>query len=149
MTIFELVKIALDELYAEAHEAYGNGTDTAIKDRMAYLTKSYFNLTDTNREPVDYKDPATRFVTKFWAQLFENAKPGALFVYTDNRSDAFDENFDKICKKAGLKTLISGGGDKFWPRFSEQASELVEYNEKFNHNPKVQAKLSYRVLRKD
>lgn len=61
MTLFQLVKIALDELYKEAKKAYGAKTDEVIKSRFAYLTESYGNLSDSNRKPVDYKDPATRF----------------------------------------------------------------------------------------
>jgi hypothetical protein len=34
------------------------------------------------------------------------------------------------------------------PRFSEQASELDEYRKKFGISPKIQAQVSYRVLRK-
>ena len=61
MTIFELVKIALDELYEEGQKQYESSLDKKIKERMGYLTESYGQLTDPNREPVNYKDPATRF----------------------------------------------------------------------------------------
>ena len=46
MTIFELVKIALDELYEEGQKQYGNSLDKKIKERMGYLTESYGQLTD-------------------------------------------------------------------------------------------------------
>jgi len=61
MTLFELVKITLDALYDEAQKEYGKKTDDEIKDRIKYLSKSYGDLTNDDREPVDYKDPATRF----------------------------------------------------------------------------------------
>lgn len=61
MTLFELVKIALDELYAEACKMYGPKTDDSIKGRFEYLRSSYSELTNHGRKPVDYKDPATRF----------------------------------------------------------------------------------------
>jgi Putative SAM-dependent methyltransferase len=61
MTLFELVKIALDELYAEAQTRYGTDVDARIKAAMEMLKKSYGELTDKNRQPVDYRDPATRF----------------------------------------------------------------------------------------
>lgn len=61
MTIFELVKIALDELYAQGNQQYGADLDEKIKERMEYLSSSYAKLNDNAREPVDYKDPATRF----------------------------------------------------------------------------------------
>lgn len=61
MTSFELVKVALDSLYAEAAAMYGTGTDAKISAQMVYLSTSYGNLNDPNRPPVNYKDPATRF----------------------------------------------------------------------------------------
>src|SRR4051794_34208357 len=61
VTIFELVKLALDELYSEAEQSYGDKVDEKIQAKIAYLTDSYVNLTDAGRKPVDYKDPATRF----------------------------------------------------------------------------------------
>jgi hypothetical protein len=65
MTIFELVKLALDELYAEAGQTYGSKVDEMIRPRIAYLSASYGGLANPNRKPVDYKDPATRFAHVF------------------------------------------------------------------------------------
>src|SRR5262245_15137264 len=65
MTIFELVKIALDELYAQGQEQYGEDLDQTITTRMEYLQTSYAQLNDEKREPVNYKDPATRFAYVF------------------------------------------------------------------------------------
>lgn len=61
MTIFELVKIALVELYAQGTKQHGDKLDQKIKKRMEYLSESYQQLNDENRKLVDYKDPATRF----------------------------------------------------------------------------------------
>jgi hypothetical protein len=61
MTTFELVKLALDELYGEAKGEHGSASDAEIKKRMAYLTGSYNQLGASSRKPVDYRDPATRF----------------------------------------------------------------------------------------
>jgi hypothetical protein len=61
MTIFELVKIALEKLYTQGWEQYGENIDQEIRQRIAYLSKSYDQLKDKKRKPVDYKDPATRF----------------------------------------------------------------------------------------
>src|SRR5436853_461751 len=61
MTIFELIKIALDELYAQGKKQYAKSLDEEIKKRMEYLSKSYAKLNNETRDPVDYKDPATRF----------------------------------------------------------------------------------------
>jgi hypothetical protein len=61
MTIFELVKIALDELYADGRREYGDNLDDRIRETMKYLSRSYGQLNLPNRTPVDYSDPATRF----------------------------------------------------------------------------------------
>lgn len=61
MTLFELVKITLDELYKEAGKHYGQNTDAEIKSRFEYLSSSYLQLADSVRAPINYRDPATRF----------------------------------------------------------------------------------------
>ena len=61
MTLFELVKLALDDLYEQATAEYGDKVDAEIADRINYLSASYSKLTAQNREPIDYKSPATRF----------------------------------------------------------------------------------------
>ncbi len=95
MTLFELVKITLDALYEEAQDEYGKKTDDEIKERFKYLTKSYNDLTNEEREPVDYKDPATRFayVYKYVAshgdyvvQLLKLARGELGKVFTDKKA---------------------------------------------------------------
>jgi hypothetical protein len=61
MTIFELVKLALDDLYDEGCQQYGGQIDSKIKERMAYLSECYRHLSLSDRSPINYKDPATRF----------------------------------------------------------------------------------------
>lgn len=61
MTLFELVKIVLDELYVEARQMYGDEVDAAIKTKISYLTGVYGKLNSSSHQPIDYKDPATRF----------------------------------------------------------------------------------------
>lgn len=61
MTIFELMKAALDEMYEEGQEEHGAGLDKLIAERLDYLSKSYTKLTNPDRQPLDYADPATRF----------------------------------------------------------------------------------------
>ncbi|NYG31221.1 hypothetical protein HZU83_00735 [Sphaerotilus montanus] len=55
------MKIALDTLYKEATKTHGNDADKAITEQIKYLSKSYTQLSSNDREPVNYKDPATRF----------------------------------------------------------------------------------------
>jgi hypothetical protein len=87
-------------------------------------------------------------VTAFWDKLFASAKPGALFVYTDNGHENFNNYFDELCRIAGLTLIIKKDNTRFTPRWSEQASELGEYLGKFGQSPRLQGHLSYRVLRK-
>lgn len=61
MTIFELVKIALDRLYAEGKTQYGNTLDTVIDQRISALAQAYQRLNTSHHSPIHYKDPATRF----------------------------------------------------------------------------------------
>jgi hypothetical protein len=87
-------------------------------------------------------------VSEFWEQLFENAKIGALFVYVDNGHTTFTSYFDELWKGAGLELVISDDNTWFTPGYDEQASELAEYSAKFEHNPKLKSRVTYRVLRK-
>lgn len=287
MTIFELVKIALDELYIEGQRRHGHALDAEIGTRIDYLSETYRHLNHSDRNPVDYRDPATRFayvykyvaahgdyvvqilqilraanaaalfknqtlrvscvgggpgsdiiavlkylgdcrddepvnkvicylldkeqawadtwvelddsldvdivlhanfqpldvtrpdswasqqkflqadlftlsyfvsevraldeggvVSKFWQTLFRESKPGALFVYDDNGHSDFNDYFDAQWQAAGLECVVSKDNTRFTPRFSEQADELEFYQQKFGQSPKIQAYLSYRVLRK-
>lgn len=287
MTIFELVKIALDELYKEGLKVHGANLDAKIKKQIEYLSLSYGQLNQPDRKPVDYKDPSTRFayvykyvashgdyvvqvlealraqlaspvftseivrvscigggpgsdiiavlkyldersktenvkkvtcylldreqawadtwtelddslktelklhanfqpldvtepdswaqqtkflqadlftlsyfvsevrsldgngvVTKFWKNLFKEAKSGALFLYNDNGHNHFNTYFDKQWKDAGLTCLVSKDNIDMWPRWSEEKSEFGEFLKKFGQQPKLKSSLSYRVLRK-
>ncbi len=65
MTIFELVKKTLEELYEEGLQEYGTKLDETIKKRMSYLSQKYADLTNKTRTPIDYRDPATRFAYVF------------------------------------------------------------------------------------
>lgn len=287
MTLFQLVKIALDELYKEAVALYGQNTDSQITAQFPYLTTSYNQLSSTARAPINYKDPATRFayvykytashgdyvvklleilaralggkifrndlgrvscigggpgsdviavvkyladaqgtetlkqlivylldkeqawgdswtelntklpssavqlhtafqqmdvlnpdwtsqrkfleadvftlsyfvsevyaldaggvVTEFWQRLFTEAKSGAIFLYDDNGSDTFNNYFDTQWQNAGLKLIAQETNTRWYPRSSEQKSELAFYTDKFNAIPKVQSTLTYRILQK-
>ena len=87
-------------------------------------------------------------VSAFWASLFKNAKPGALFLYIDNGTDDFNKYFDALWKKAGLISLIAVDNTRWTPRHTEQASVLAAYKAKFGEMSKLQGTLSVRVLRK-
>ena len=92
MTLFELVKAALDELYDQGKKEYGANLDKAIKEKIKYLSGAYSELHKADRKPITYRDSATRFayVYKYVAthgdyivQLFEK--------FTRNLYKEFDE----------------------------------------------------------
>lgn len=60
MTIFELVRIALDDLYEEGRDEHGDELDGIVIQRLNYLSRNYAQLTNPNREPVNYRDTSTR-----------------------------------------------------------------------------------------
>lgn len=286
MTLFELVKITLDELYKRAQLQYGGQTDAEIKKRFDYLSDSYTKLAVPGRTPINYRDPATRFayvyryvashgdyvvqllskaagvlggsvfpkgiarvsclgggpgsdllaivkyladykaqegvtklkvflldkeqawadtwddleekldascelrttfqpldvlqpdwvsqrhfleadvytlsyfvsevyalddtglVTAFWQRLFQEAKPGALFLYDDNGTDEFNAYFDGQCAHGKLNLLASGSNENWTPRYQERAGVLDFYKAKFSAWPKLKGYLSYRILQK-
>lgn len=61
MTIFGLVKLALDELYEEGVAEFEADLDKRILERLEYLSTSYGRLNSPKRKPIDYSDAATRF----------------------------------------------------------------------------------------
>ncbi len=278
MTIFELVRLALDELYEEGKAEHGTSLDKVTQERMKYLSENYNQPNDPNRSLIEYKDPATRFayayknvaahgdylvqimerirskqgniftgesvrvscvgggpgsdivgvlkyldnhkgeepvkkvtcylldkeqawadtwtevgeslnacvtlnanfqqldvtcaeswkvqrkfltadiftmsyfvseifclrqaVTEFWKELFEHAKPGALFLYDDNGHADFSNYFHAQCHAAGLQRLLSADEITLTPSWSEQASELGMYLEKFGQQPKLKSLLA-------
>lgn len=286
MTIFELVKVVLDELYQEGHQIYADELDAKILAQMSYLSQNYKKLKSRDRSPIDYKDPATRFayvykyvaahgdylvqvlealraevggnifegdtlrlscigggpgsdivgmlkyladyteeptrrvtcylldgeqswadtwteigdsltsnlavnvnfqqldVTKpetwsaqkkflksdlftlsyfvsevyafddgkafsFWQKLFDGASAGSMFVYVDNGENDFNRYFDKHWEgREDIECIICDNNVPKTPRYSEQAAELGEYRQKFNHSPKLRSLISFRLLRK-
>lgn len=288
MSIFELVKIALDELYAEGLKVHGQKLDAMIAERCQYLADIYTSLNKPGQQPIDYQDPATRFayvfkyvathgdyivqvlekyrahlgsaifqnenlrvscvgggpgsdiiailkylddygkyepvkkitcylldkqqawadtwtelddslninnvvlhanfqpldvtqpaswqsqqkflqadlftmsyfvsevraldasgvVSQFWTKLFTEAKSGALFLYIDNGHNDFNTYFDNLWSAAGLQRIAGEDNSRWTPRHSEQATGLGQYLQKFGTHPKLQAWLSYRILRK-
>ena len=78
LTIFELVKLALNELYVEGTKEHGSKLDAEITKQVSYLADSYRKLGSDDRNPIDYEDPATRF-----AYVYKyTASPGDYVVQT-------------------------------------------------------------------
>ncbi len=91
----------------------------------------------------------TGVVANFWQKLFDEAKPGALFLYVDNGSEVFNNYFDTQWNgRVDIEAVVEADDEWITPRFSEQASELGDYRNKFGQHPKLKSRISYRVLRK-
>lgn len=62
MTLFQLIKIALDQLYEQGVSKYGDADalDAHVKSEIHYLNQHYRNLENSRRSPINYRDPATR-----------------------------------------------------------------------------------------
>ncbi len=87
-------------------------------------------------------------VGEFWKTLFESAKVGARFIYTDNGAYTFNDYFNQQWKKAGLHSLLQQTDTRMFPRTVEQKSSLGEYLRIFGQMPRLQGKITYRVLEK-
>ncbi len=85
----------------------------------------------------------------FWTKVFDSALPGAIFLYVDNGSQEFNDYFDGLWNSRPDIELISGMKNKrYTPSYTEQASHLQEYKQKFDRNAKIQSVLTWRILRK-
>lgn len=121
MTMFELVKIALDDLYGQGEDKYGAKLDAIVKDKMLYLSEAYKNLRDEHREPLDYKDPATRLAY--------------VYSYVASHADYMVQVFEKLRRREGkcvfsenhLRVSCVGGGPG--SDFLAMLKFLSEYNE--------------------
>jgi hypothetical protein len=87
-------------------------------------------------------------VTDFFRDMFEQAKPGALFLYDDNGHQDFNNSFDSFFDPSLYESVISETNIKLTPRYSEEKKILGDYLEKFGQSPKLASQVSYRVIRK-
>lgn len=83
----------------------------------------------------------------FFKHLFENAKPGALLLYVDNRNQEFYKWFDSLISGHNWKVLMSNQVDLKIDDTSEEKKDLEPYYSKFP-DPKLTAKIAFRVCQK-
>ncbi|HYX13956.1 MAG TPA: hypothetical protein VE944_06220, partial [Nostoc sp.] len=83
------------------------------------------------------------------ANLFSQAKPGALFLFVDNNNPNFYGWFDKLAKDNSINIINNKTGKISLP-YHEDKNDLEIYFEKFQNigNPKITADVAYRVGRK-
>lgn len=108
-TIFELVKVVLDELYEETKKMHASevATDKAIIDKMNYLSKKYTQLTDKSSTVIDYKDSATRFayVYKYVASHADYLNQILRALINDK-----DKALKEVFMQESLRVSCIGGG---------------------------------------
>jgi len=83
----------------------------------------------------------------FFRHLFENAKPGALLLYVDNRNQDFYGWFDALISAHNWKVLISEQVELKMEDTSEEKKDLEPYYSKFP-DPKLKANIAFRVCLK-
>jgi hypothetical protein len=118
------------------------------KYQRKFLQADLFTLSYFVSEVYSLDTNGAGNVTAFWQELFGSAKPGAMFICSDNGSDCFNDYFRQQCETARLEEVLCHDNIGITPSYTEQKSELAEYSKKFDHNPKVQAMMTLRVLRK-
>jgi hypothetical protein len=107
-----------------------------------YLNSDLFTLIYFVSETYAFRKEAA----DFYMNLFKNAKTGARFLFIDNDASCFSGWFDELCEKAGL-TVVEKGEGRMTTDFGEEKKDLGEYYAKFG-DPKLQAKVAYRYLKK-
>ncbi|ELS32416.1 MULTISPECIES: hypothetical protein [Pseudanabaena] len=83
---------------------------------------------------------------EFFANLFEKAKSGALFLFVDNNIPEFYDWFDELADEFGVEILKSRRENILAP-IHEEKKDLGEYYKKFG-SPKIRANVAYRIARK-
>jgi len=116
--------------------------EASWKPHRKYLNSDLFTLIYFVSETYCLRDKAA----KYYEDLFENAVSGAYFLYIDNDASCFSDWFDGLWKGSKVK-LIKGETGRMTTDFGEEKKDLGEYYKKFG-DPKLQAQIAYRVLRK-
>ena len=112
------------------------------KPHRKYLNSDLFTLIYFVSETYCLRKKAA----KYYADLFENATSGAYFLYVDNNANCFSNWFDELWKASKMK-LIEEKEGRMTTDFGEEKKDLGDYFKKFG-DPKLQAQIAYRVLKK-
>lgn len=85
----------------------------------------------------------------FFEQLFDRARPGAMFLFVDNASPVFYNWFDKRWKNRGVSVLKFRDSARERLPWDENKSDLGDHFYRLKGYPKLTAHVAYRILRKD
>jgi len=119
-------------------------TDPAALKPGKYLQADLFTMIYFASEIHCVRDDAEAY----FEHLFENAKPGALFLYIDNAHSSFYEWFDERWKDKGVTLVDSSDSRTMQMETGEEKTELGEHFERVGKF-KLKGQIAYRVLRKD
>lgn len=106
MTIFELIKKVLDELYPQIE---GNEDEKIqkIQDKIQLLSQLYANLINSSPEaPINYKDPITRF-----SYIYKYVTSHSDYVYSTIES--YSEHFNNLGENIDVTCIGGGPGSDF------------------------------------
>lgn len=84
---------------------------------------------------------------EYFNVLFANMKPGALLLFLDNGTPDFFNWFDGFVATHKLKVLESNSGVMQLPSHEEK-TDLEPYKTRLSRNPKISAKVAWRVVQK-
>lgn len=103
-TIFELVKLVLDDLYKETVQIHGSeaAADKVIEEKIKYLSKKYTELTSKTSSAIDYKEPATRF-----AYVYKYVASHADYIF--QVLEAYKKELDVLLQDSLRVSCIGGG----------------------------------------
>jgi hypothetical protein len=107
-----------------------------------YLHSNLFTMVYFMSEVYRVKESAELF----FANLFDKAKEGALFLYVDNDNPAFYGWFDGLAAQHSLETIKSRSATMGMD-WDEEKKDLGRYYEKFGC-PKLEGIVAYRICRK-
>jgi hypothetical protein len=135
-------KVDLPFRLSTVFQAFDVTEPTTWSNAQKYLRADLFTLIYFLSEIHSFRYEAE----DFFANLFQRAKQGALFLYVDNKMPKFYDWFDELATEHGLEVLSQNSTNITLPS-DEEKSDLGGYFSKFEH-PKLTARIAYRICRK-
>jgi hypothetical protein len=118
---------------------------TTWKQNAKYLGSDLFTMIYFASEIHRLRDAAE----PFFQNLFDQASPGALFLYVDNASSVFFDWFDEQHADRDISVVASSDGAYVRLPSEEDKQDLGEHYLRIKGQPKITANIAYRVLRKE
>jgi len=130
-----------DKLHGNFHTIDVTTSSTCTPNKN-YMNANVFSMVYFLSEAIKAKDKSKEFLESFFQAIPE----GAFVVFLDNNMPDVYGWFDELVKN-DFESLITGE-QEWMPDIDEQKSKLKKYIDLFAHNPKINANLAFRVVRK-